>query len=326
MIPMCVTFPVDELYLNIVDKGAVSRIGVNNGVVVDEIAGDPKSLVPTGSVRILGNMVNIPLILAAGKTYEVPVEVAPLPFLPEGVAQVRDVVVKSRNWHRASPTHYPLRYRAVTEQDLYSFGLTYRFMTEKLGVEPHKFDKEDVDLVIDRGYIDNAFEQHVMSDTFACEHVADFCAVMMDPRLHMGPGGKFNYSDVPLMLGFGSFELACQLTRKFIELHGADPLPSDGAAMKQLFQKVTGRMEPMVGRPTQLLGARVLHNILTTPMDNLGVSLKSTGTRLARDAEVVRQRLHSLINTWLGRLYTSMWVPDEYSPELFEDKGMEGAD
>lgn len=325
MLAQCSTFPVDELYLNMMEQGPVSRLGVNNGIVIDTPIADPKSLVPAESVRILATLVNIPLILSAERTYEVPVEVSPFPFMAES-GTIRDVIVKSRNYHRASPDHYPLRYRRLSTQDMYSFGLTYNFMIKKLGVTPHKFHKDDLDFVVDESYIDNALEQHAMSDTFACEHAADFCAVMIDPRLHIGPGGEFNYPDVSRLLGFGSFELACQLTRKFIELHGTDSLPCDGPTMRQLLQKVTGRNDVALSHPSQVLGARVLHNILVTPLDNLNVNLKDVGTRLARDAEVVRQRLHQLINDWLVRLCGDKWAVDEYSADLFDMKEEEDSD
>lgn len=313
-----ITYPVDELYLNILNDGNVSRIGVLNGVVVEEEFAPGKLLVPKSHVRILANLINTPLILSAGDTYGIPVEVAPFPFLPKGVNSIRDVVVKSRNWHRGMPDHYPLRYRVQSDQDLYSFGLAYNFVTKKLDVAPHKFTANDLDFKVNEKYIEGALEHHVMSDLFTNEHVADFCASIIDPRLHMWVGGAFGYNKVPQLLGFGSFELACQLTRKFIDLHGSDPLPSDGAAMRKLFQKVTGRTEALVGHPTQILGARVLHNILTTPLDNLGVNLKNVGTKLARDAEVVRQRLHYLLNTWLQRLYKEDWTPDQYDPKVFD--------
>lgn len=320
MLKNLIVFPVDELYLNIVEEGKVSRLGINNGIVVEPIFADPKHMVPKNTVRILASLANLPLILAARKTYEVPVEVAPLTELVEGVSSVRDAIIKTRNGHRSCPANYPLGFREVSEQDMYAYGLAYNLITRKLKIQPHKFTEADLDLVMETKYIDEAHDKHAMSDLFACEHVEDFCAVMMDPRMHMGPGGNFKYPDVPKLLGFGSFELACQLTRKFIELHGDDPLPADGASMRQLFQKVTGRMEALVGHPTQLLGARVLHNILTTPMDNLGVSVKSMSTRLARDSEVAKQRLHFLVNEWMRRLDKDNWVSDEYSPDLFEIK------
>lgn len=319
MLKNLIVFPVDELYLNIVEEGKVSRIGINNGIVVEPVFANPKHMIPKGSVRILASLANLPLILSAGKTYAVPVEVAPLTDLVDGVSSVRDAVIKTRNGSRSCPTNYPLGFRIVSEQDMYAYGLAYNLVTQKLKIPSHKFRDEDLDLVMDTKYVDGAHTKHAMSDYFACEHVVDFCAVMMDPRMHMGPGGNFKYYGVPKLLGFGSFELACQLTRRFIELHGDDPLPADGPTMRQLFQKVTGSMEALVGHPTQLLGARVLHNILTTPLDNLGVSLKSTSTRLARDSEVVKQRLHFLVNEWMAKL-DNHWERDEYSPELFEVK------
>jgi hypothetical protein len=320
-------FPVDELYLNIVDSAQVSRIGINNGVIADGPIADPRAFVPKTTVRILANLTNIPLILSAEKAYDVPVETAPLLLADGGNGLVRDAVVRARNGHRSLPDHHPLRFRRLTEQDRYNFGLTYSFITGKMGIPAHKFDKDDLDFTVDQQYIDEAPTRHAMSDYFACEHVAEFCAVVMDPRMHIGPGGRFRYSAVSSLLGFGSFELACQLTRKFIELHGDSPLPCDGPSMKTLFQKVTGRTEKglFVGHPIQMLGARVLHNILTTPMDDLNVNLSGRSTRLARDAELVRQRLHWIINTWLERLYAQNtevgpWVADKYDSAEFEPK------
>lgn len=321
--------PVDELYLNIVEEGKVSRLGVNNGVIVGEEYAPPKNLLPTKSVRILGTTINVPLILSASKTYEIPVEVGSVSLISStSSSSVRDVVVKSRNGHRSLPDHNPLRYRNLEPADFYSFGLTYAAITVKLKFPAHKFHQNDVDFVVDQKYVDNAITQHAMCDILlAHEHAVDFCAVVMDPRLHMGPGGAFPYHGLTRMLGFGSIEMGCQLTRKLIELHGSDSLPCDVELMKRLFQKVTGRSDAMAGHPIQLLSLRVLHSILTSPLDDMSVSLsKDLGTRMARDAEIVKQRLHYLINEWMRRLYGDVWQADPYDPGLFEEPAEDSHD
>lgn len=310
---------VDELYLNIVEKGRIIRIGINNGVIVDPSLVDPKQLMPTTSVRILGTPANIPLLLAAHTAYQVSVEVCPYQLMfGSGSESVRDLVIRTRNGHRSLPEHHPLRYWTVTPSDLYSFGLVYWLWTKKLGSPEHKFLKEDLDFSLNREYIDNAVETHAMRDNFSTEHAIDFCGAVIDPRLHLGPGGRFKYYMLPRVLGFGSLEIACQLTRKVTELHGPDPLPYSGPSVKQMVQKLIGTPASSSSRgyPNHVLGLRVLHGILNTPLDNLNVTLKAQNTRLARDAEVVRQRMHFLINDWFSRIRED-WVKDEYDPDAF---------
>jgi hypothetical protein len=298
---------------------------MNNGVVVEEALACPRELTPINTVRMLGTMANIPLLLSAGKTYEVPAEVcSPALLALTELKSMREAVVKTRNAHRSLPSGHPLAYRRLSDSDLYAFGLSYLVLTKRIKIKASEFHKEDLDFVIDLEYINQALEQHVMAARFKTEHVVDLCAAISDPRMHLGPGGQFKYYQLSQLLGFGSFELACQIIRKLIELHGPDPLPYDGGEVKKLLQKATGGQVPYGGHPVQVLGSRVLHGILTAPLDGLGINLlnehlKNRNTRLARDAEVVRQRLHLLIDGWLGKVLGADWTPDKYDPELFAD-------
>ena len=328
MLKQFVTCPVEELYLNILDEGSVSRVGINSGLIVDPAIFPPASLVPTKSVRLLGTMQNAPLVLSAEAAYGVPVEVAPpnIVMVDRQVLDIRNVVVHTRNMHRSMPDHHPLRYRVVDEAEKYAFGLTYNCISDKVGKKPYNFSDSDIDLAVDTKYTDGALDNHAMSDLFTCEHVVDLCALLIDPRFHMGSLGRFGYSTLCRTLGFGSLELACELVRKIMSLHGTGPLPCSGIEVRKLFQKATGFAGNAIGLPHQIFGIRVLYDILSVPLDTLGVSLRNVNkTKMFRDSEIVRQRLHSIIDEWLSRIYQDEWAPDEYDPAMF-DVDMEDGD
>lgn len=319
MLPKLTTLSVDELYVNVPEDGSVAYIGVNNGVIVDQQFCPGRAMVPKSTVRTIASLLNIPIILSIKSAYEMPVEVCS-PQLLSGANTMREAVIRTRNGHRSLCQHHPLGYRLVEEKDLYSYGLVYNLLVKKFGLPEHKFGAEDIDMVVDQEYVENATEKHTMSEFFNQEHAVDFCSIIMDPRIHMGPEGKFRYYDLPRLLGFGSIELACQLTKKFTELHGTGPLPYDPKMLTQILQKVTGATYGKgVGHPIQLLGVKVLHGILNAPLDDLGLSLTDVGnTRLSRDAEVIRQRLFNLTNSWMAKLYGTEWTPDKYDPKEFE--------
>ena len=319
MLKNSITCPVDELYLNIINNRQVSRIGVNNGVFVDPAIYPPSALVPRGPVRIIGYLQNAPLVLAAEKTYMQPIEIASLRYIGTvAYTSVQEMVTHTRNMHRSLPDHHPLRYRKIQNIDKYSYGLTYDTLVARMSVAEYKFSAEDVDFDVDVKYIHDARSKHIMSDLFTCEHVADVCAALVDPRLCMTGVGAFDYPGLIRTFGFGSLELLCEFVGKIIKLHGTGPLPNSATAIHQLANKVTGNPGTAVSTPLQLLVIKAVHGILTSPLDNLGVTLKRGTTRLFRDAEVVRQRLHIIIDEWLCRLYGDTWNRDGYTPDMFE--------
>jgi len=304
---------VDELYLNVTADGAVSRIGVNNGIIVDPEWAPPVALVPRGSVRVLNSKFNLPLVLAAGAAYERPVEVAPVTTFArngEGMFDLRDCIIESRNRHRAFPEGHPLGYRELTDVDLYAYGHTYNVFTKQLGFPTYKFSEDALDFTINLKYIDGASMNHAMSDAFAYKHVSTVCGILGDPRTLIGPTGAFEYSVLPDMLG-GSLVSGCTIARHLIQSHGPT-LPEGVVELEKLVRKYSPDVDTLLG------GIRIIHDILSTSLDDLGVTLRGKLSRATKDGEMVRQRLHWIINTWLQRIYGDDWTVDPYDPSLFD--------
>ena len=315
MLKTAETIEVDELYLNMLDEGSISRIGVNNGIILSDSWAAPLSMEPK-VVRMLDSKFNLPLILAAAKSYECPVEVtSTLELQTRGdIFGIRDVVVESRNRARGLPPEHPWGYRQISKSDMYSYGHAYNVLINVLGVPAYKFSEESLDLSIEQEYIDKAAVHHAMSDALAFRHVSTVCALLVDPRRYIGADGKFEYYVLPDALNVDSIMSGCSIARQLIVANDGHILPNDGKEVRKLFRRVTKQDRDFV----ELGGFRSLCDILTTAIDDLGVTLRSKLSRASKDAELVRQELHWIVNTWLSRIYGSDWTPDLYCASLFD--------
>lgn len=330
----------EYFYLGMSDTGKLAQAAFANAHDMINPMFVPQEVVyPKRSVRVIATVPNVPAILAAGDMYNAPVEycspilqlAAPPQFKDNSSAfpVMVDIV------HQVSfglPTWDPRNFRIATEKDMYQFGLCYHVCRDRLN--SYKLNMPEVEELlsehIDQDYTDfNKIKaNHVMGDYFDSNNTmaADLCAAVIDPRMCLDFDGRLMYKTIHSLFNFSTMEVGVRVARLFVDMYGSDKLPYNHTELRNQYLSMTGADPNSISMPPpQLLGIRVFHRILTTPLDDLGIVPQMQGGTLARDVDLIQRYLHRFFNEWLERLNIH-WDKDVYVPEAFKGKERDDVD
>jgi len=225
------------------------------------------------------------------------------------------------------------RFRNVQHTDGYLYGLTAHVLLERFQ-EPEALALGNTSsLTVDypsikeyTNYLELA-QHHPMGPYFGDStdtSVVDFCAGITDIRMFIGIDGKFDYTVLPRLFGFTTIEVAVRIGRMLVDKYGTDKLPYSTDELTDTYQQMTGRRSMVTDLEylsvNQALFLRILHRVLSKPLDDLGIKVETTGGELTRDIEIVGKYFLNLVNKWAAYYYKgSLWVDDTYDPQMFKE-------
>lgn len=345
---------MDDLFVGVTDEGCVSCSGFNEVYgSMHQLYVDDADLVPVKRVYLVGNAHGSILLSGAIHSFvqertqskeELPIlycSPALLGAVNWELGNQKTISVKEMMqivWHLGKTMCItdPRNFRLLDPQSECYFRLLYHMLGDRLSACTTVVKNLEKVLAkhIKPEYSSFAYvlQHHAMAKEMKekaySPAVVDLCAAVIHPWMMTDYKGRFAYAALPSVFGFSTLDVAVSLGRMFADRYDK-PLPYEQEKLLEMFCQLTGKppnKSPGFS-PIQILGLRVIHQVLTTPLDDLGMIPQVRGTRAARDVEIVTRFFHWVINEWMRSLlakddphWGEEWVDDEYTPDLFTVK------